>query len=164
VGPLAWPVGLGPVRILDGLEVTIVGTLGERLTEPDSGIHLTRTTPAPRPPGTRWAPCSAPRSFGYLTDRFGRNELCMLSAPEGDPIGIRQRRATSFMEITLTELVLGADAERRPLETSRAAPRPGRPDFSGGRTDRGPAPDRPRELGRSASLVPRTGGRSDSGE
>jgi hypothetical protein len=67
--------------------------------------------------------------FGYLTDRFGRKKLCMLSASEGDPIGIRQRRATSFVEITLTELVLGADAERRPLETSRAAPRPGRPDF-----------------------------------
>jgi hypothetical protein len=30
VGPLAWMVlvGLGTVRILDGLEVTIVGTLG----------------------------------------------------------------------------------------------------------------------------------------
>ena len=100
--------------------------------------------------------------FGYLTDRFGRKKLCMLSAPEGGPIGIRQRRATSFVEITLTELVLGADAERRPLDD--VANRPGRPDFSGGRTDRGPAPDRPRELGRSASLVPRTGGRSDSGE
>ena len=33
--------GLGTVWILDGLEVTVVGTLGDRLTEPDSGIHLT---------------------------------------------------------------------------------------------------------------------------
>jgi hypothetical protein len=29
-------VGLGTVWILDGLEVTIVGTLGDRLTEPTS--------------------------------------------------------------------------------------------------------------------------------
>jgi hypothetical protein len=40
----------------------------------------------------------------------------MLSAPEGDPIEIRQRRATSFVEITLAELVLGVDAGRRSLE------------------------------------------------
>lgn len=31
-------------------------------------------------------------------------------------------------------------------------------------TDHGPAPDRPRELGRPPSCVPRTGGRSDSAE
>jgi hypothetical protein len=51
------PVGLGTVWILDGLEVTIVGTRGDRLTQPDSGIHLTegdvgaagRTGSAPRP-------------------------------------------------------------------------------------------------------------------
>jgi hypothetical protein len=30
--------GLGTVWILDGLEVTIVGSIGSRLTEPGSGI------------------------------------------------------------------------------------------------------------------------------
>lgn len=33
-------VGLGTVWILDGLEVTIVGTLGSRLTDPAGGLHL----------------------------------------------------------------------------------------------------------------------------
>ena len=34
-------IGLGTVWILDGLEVTIVGAIGSRLTEPDSGLGLT---------------------------------------------------------------------------------------------------------------------------
>jgi hypothetical protein len=36
-------LGLGTVWILDGLEVTIVGALAERLTEPDAGLTLTDT-------------------------------------------------------------------------------------------------------------------------
>ena len=34
-------LGLGAVWILDGLEVTIVGAIAPRLTEPGSGIDLT---------------------------------------------------------------------------------------------------------------------------
>ena len=33
-------IGLGTVWILDGLEVTIVGSIGDRLTEAGSGIAL----------------------------------------------------------------------------------------------------------------------------
>jgi hypothetical protein len=36
-------IGLGSVWILDGLEVTIVGTIASRLTEDGSGIRLTET-------------------------------------------------------------------------------------------------------------------------
>jgi hypothetical protein len=36
-------VGLGAVWILDGLEVTIVGTIASRLTEDGSGIELTES-------------------------------------------------------------------------------------------------------------------------
>ena len=36
-------IGLGTVWILDGLEVTIVGSLGDRLTQPGSGLHLSPT-------------------------------------------------------------------------------------------------------------------------
>ena len=35
-------IGLGTVWILDGLEVTIVGSIGARLTDPDSGLGLGR--------------------------------------------------------------------------------------------------------------------------
>ena len=34
-------IGLGTVWILDGLEVTIVGAIAPRLTEPGSGIAIT---------------------------------------------------------------------------------------------------------------------------
>jgi hypothetical protein len=34
-------IGLGTVWILDGLEVTIVGSIAARLTEKDSGLALT---------------------------------------------------------------------------------------------------------------------------
>jgi len=34
-------IGLGTVWILDGLEVTIVGNIAPRLSEPGSGIHIT---------------------------------------------------------------------------------------------------------------------------
>ena len=33
-------IGLGTVWILDGLEVTIVGAIGSRLTDPASGLGL----------------------------------------------------------------------------------------------------------------------------
>jgi hypothetical protein len=41
-------IGLGTVWILDGLEVTIVGSIGARLTEPDSGLGLGREPGAHR--------------------------------------------------------------------------------------------------------------------
>ena len=37
-------VGLGTVWILDGLEVTIVGALGDRLTEEGSGLQIGRAS------------------------------------------------------------------------------------------------------------------------
>jgi hypothetical protein len=33
-------IGPGTVWILDGLEVTMVGSVGSRITEPDSGLNL----------------------------------------------------------------------------------------------------------------------------
>ena len=36
-------IGLGTVWILDGLEVTIVGAIASRLTDPDSGLGLSES-------------------------------------------------------------------------------------------------------------------------
>lgn len=33
-------IGLGTVWILDGLEVTVVGNIASRLSEPGSGLHI----------------------------------------------------------------------------------------------------------------------------
>ncbi|MGN6126099.1 MAG: MFS transporter, partial [Humibacter sp.] len=72
-------VGLGTVWILDGLEVTIVGAIGSRLTEASSGLGLT-----PGEVGLAAAvyvagACVGALVFGYLTDRFGRKKLFMIT-------------------------------------------------------------------------------------
>jgi MFS family permease len=71
--------GLGTVWILDGLEVTIVGAIGARLTEHGSGLGLT-----PSGIGTAAAFYVAGASsgalfFGQLTDRHGRKLLMLLT-------------------------------------------------------------------------------------
>src|ERR671915_1671857 len=70
-------IGLGTVWVLDGLEVTIVGAIAPRMTEPGSGIGLN-----PAQVGTAAAiyvagACLGALLFGQLTDRFGRKRLFM---------------------------------------------------------------------------------------
>ncbi|MEU0528993.1 MFS transporter [Amycolatopsis tolypomycina] len=72
-------IGLGTVWILDGLEVTIVGSIAARLTEPGSGISL-----SPADIGFAAAcyvagACLGALFFGQLTDRFGRKKLFLVT-------------------------------------------------------------------------------------
>ena len=71
--------GLGTVWILDGLEVTIVGSIASRLTEKGSGIALTvgdiGTAAAIYVAGA----CVGALFFGQLTDRFGRKRLFVIT-------------------------------------------------------------------------------------
>ena len=72
-------IGLGTVWILDGLEVTIVGSIAPRLTEDGSGITSAPPTSA-RPAAIYVAgACLGALFFGQLTDRFGRKKLFMLT-------------------------------------------------------------------------------------
>ncbi len=72
-------IGLGTVWILDGLEVTIVGSIASRLTEKGSGIGLTTggigTAAAIYVAGA----CVGALFFGQLTDRFGRKKLFLIT-------------------------------------------------------------------------------------
>ena len=72
-------IGLGTVWILDGLEVTIVGSVAARLTEKGSGISITAggigTAAAIYVAGA----CLGALFFGQLTDRFGRKRLFILT-------------------------------------------------------------------------------------
>jgi MFS family permease len=72
-------LGLGTVWILDGLEVTIVGSVAARLTEKGSGLALTAggigTAAAIYVTGA----CLGALFFGQLTDRFGRKRLFILT-------------------------------------------------------------------------------------
>jgi hypothetical protein len=56
-------IGLGTVWILDGLEVTIVGAIASRLTDPESGLGLSESQVGLPPPsmssGRAWGRCSS---------------------------------------------------------------------------------------------------------
>ncbi|MFL5826292.1 MAG: MFS transporter [Thermoleophilaceae bacterium] len=72
-------VGLGTVWILDGLEVTIVGAIGSRLTEKGSGLALTAGQVSTAGSIYVAGACTGALVFGYLTDRFGRKKLFLVT-------------------------------------------------------------------------------------
>ena len=132
--------GLGTVWILDRLEVTVVGTLGDRLTEPDSGIHLTEGDVG----------ATALVSAGLVGARTLTDRPAL---PGGAGLG-------GIIGPSLFAKLFATGEPGRAALGYVAEAALGRADmnFSGRRPDRGPAPDRPREQRRSTSLVPRTGG------
>jgi MFS family permease len=73
-------IGLGTVWILDGLEVTIVGNISAQLAQPGSGIHITQSQVTGFGAAMYVAgACAGALFFGWLTDRFGRKKLFMIT-------------------------------------------------------------------------------------
>jgi MFS family permease len=73
-------IGLGTVWILDGLEVTIVGALSGQLGKPGSGIAITQAQVSGLGAALYVAgACAGALFFGWLTDRFGRKKLFMIT-------------------------------------------------------------------------------------
>ena len=73
-------IGLGTVWILDGLEVTIVGQISGQISKPGSGIHITQGQITGFGAATYVAgACIGALFFGWLTDRFGRKKLFMIT-------------------------------------------------------------------------------------
>ncbi|HLI35812.1 MAG TPA: MFS transporter [Streptosporangiaceae bacterium] len=73
-------VGLGTVWILDGLEVTLVGNLSGQIGKPGSGVPISPSQVS----GLGAAvyvigACAGALFFGWLTDRFGRKKLFMIT-------------------------------------------------------------------------------------
>ncbi|HEX7354929.1 MAG TPA: MFS transporter, partial [Mycobacteriales bacterium] len=68
-------IGLGTVWILDGLEVTMVGSVASRLTESDSGISINSGQIGIAAAIYVIGACVGALFFGQLTDRFGRKKL-----------------------------------------------------------------------------------------
>jgi MFS family permease len=73
-------IGLGAVWVLDGLEVTIVGNISAQLAKPGSGIHITQGQVTGFAAAMYVAgACVGALFFGWLTDRFGRKKLFMIT-------------------------------------------------------------------------------------
>jgi MFS family permease len=72
-------IGLGAVWVLDGLEVTIVGAVASRLTEPGSGITLNSADIGTAAAVYVAGACIGALFFGQLTDRIGRKKLFMIT-------------------------------------------------------------------------------------
>ncbi len=72
-------IGLGTVWILDGLQVTIVGSIAGRLTEHGSGIKLTAAEIGLAGSAYIVGACLGALYFGSLADRIGRKRLFMIT-------------------------------------------------------------------------------------
>jgi len=72
-------IGLGTVWILDGLEVTIVGSLSDRLTEKSSGLHLAAGDIGFAAAMYVTGACLGALFFGHLTEKYGRKRLFMVT-------------------------------------------------------------------------------------
>jgi MFS family permease len=72
-------IGLGTVWILDGLEVTIVGSIAARLTSQESGLALGESQVLTAGSVYVAGACLGALFFGQLTDRFGRKRLFLLT-------------------------------------------------------------------------------------
>jgi MFS family permease len=70
---------LGITWILDGLEVTIVGNIAGILVEPESGLNLTEAQVGLAGGIYIAGACTGALFFSYLTDRFGRKRLFLIT-------------------------------------------------------------------------------------
>src|SRR6478735_8440840 len=72
-------IGLGTVWILDGLEVTIVGSMSEALKPSDTGLGLSSFDIGFAGAIYVAGACLGALLFGHLTDRFGRKKLFLIT-------------------------------------------------------------------------------------
>ena len=72
-------IGLGTVWILDGLEVTIVGSMSDALRPGDTGLGMTGWDIGFAGASYVAGACVGALFFGQLTDRFGRKKLFLIT-------------------------------------------------------------------------------------
>ena len=115
-------IGLGTVWILDGLEVTIVGSIAGRLTEKGSGLSITESQIGSPPAIYVAGACLGALFFGYLTDRLGPEEAVHdhAGASTSWPPSSRRSRRTSCGSSSAASSPAPASAASTPPSTPRS--------------------------------------------
>lgn len=72
-------MALGITWILDGLEVTVVGNIASRLTDPESGLALTAGQVGAAASIYLAGAVLGAIGFSYLTDKYGRKKLFLIT-------------------------------------------------------------------------------------
>jgi MFS family permease len=72
-------LALGVTWILDGLEITIQGNIADALTNPETGLGLTPAQVGYAAGIYIAGACTGALFFSYLTDRFGRKKLFLIT-------------------------------------------------------------------------------------
>ena len=76
-------IGLGTVWILDGLEVTIVGSMSDALKPSDTGLGMNSFQIGFAGAAYVAGACIGALFFGHLTDRLGRKKLFFVTLAVG---------------------------------------------------------------------------------
>ena len=101
-------IGLGTVWILDGLEVTIVGTISSRLTEDGSGISICEGQIGQAAAIYVAGACVGAMFFGWLADRLGRKKLFLITLAVYLVATVATAFAGSFLVFAICRFFTGA--------------------------------------------------------
>src|SRR3954467_9627404 len=101
-------IGLGTVWILDGLEVTIVGTISSRLTEKGSGLELSDGQIGQAAAVYVAGACVGALFFGWLADRLGRKKLFLIALAVYIVATIATAFSGSFLMFAVCRFFTGA--------------------------------------------------------
>jgi MFS family permease len=100
-------VALGVTWILDGLEVTLVGSIAAVLTQKDT-LHLTTAQATAAGSFYLAGAVAGALLFGYLTDRYGRRKLFMITLGVYLVFTVATALAWNFWSFMLFRVLAGA--------------------------------------------------------
>src|SRR3954451_21057104 len=99
---------LGAGWVLDGLEVTIVGTISSRLTEKGSGLEITDSQIGLAAAIYVAGACLGALFFGWLADRLGRKKLFLITLALYILATVATAFSTSFLMFGIFRFFTGA--------------------------------------------------------